>query len=212
MTDFYEKQTQELYDDTSKNVIDPFEIFKNWQAKAEEEEINDPGAMTLATVDENGRPDARILLLKGFDSEGFVFYTNLNSSKGQQLAVNPVAAMLFHWKTLRRQVRIRGAITQVSNAEADAYFASRPRGSQIGAHASNQSHALASRADLIERTSNLTKDFDEENIPRPAHWSGFRLVPDEIEFWKDGESRLHDRMLFLRKDKDRAWTSQRLSP
>lgn len=212
MTENYDKLTQELFDDASKNIVDPFEIFGIWLEKAVESEINDPGAMTLATVDENGQPDARILLLKGFDDEGFVFYTNLQSAKGQQLATNPVAAMLFHWKTLRRQVRIRGNIVQVSNAEADAYFATRPRRSQIGAHASHQSHALSSRDELVKRASTLTKEFDEENVPRPAHWSGFRLVPDEIEFWKDGESRLHDRMLFSRKGKGQAWANQRLSP
>lgn len=210
MTDNYERLTQELYDDTLADVADPMVIFNAWLEKAAASEVNNPEAMSVATVDENGQPDVRILLLKGCDDSGFVFYTNFQSTKAAQLAANPVAALLFHWKTLRRQVRVRGSVTRVSDAEADAYFASRPRGSQIGAHASNQSQPLANRDELVESSAAMTKQFEGQDVPRPAHWSGYRLVPDQIEFWKDGDARLHDRMLFSR-DGD-SWTRKRLFP
>jgi pyridoxamine 5'-phosphate oxidase len=190
-------------------VPDPFEVFDAWFAEAAASEINDPDAMTLATVDAEGMPDARTVLLKGRDEAGFVFYTNLESAKGRELAATPRAALLFHWKSLRRQVRIRGDVAQVSDAEADAYFASRPRGSRLGAWASDQSRPLDSRATLEARVQQQEARFPDE-VPRPPHWSGLRVIPWQIEFWQDGAYRLHDRFLFTRAGD--GWSVQRLYP
>ena len=192
---------------------DPFALFGEWLAEAEGSEPNDPNAMALATVDAAGLPDVRMVLMKGYDAAGFVFYTNLESAKGAELAAHPKAALLFHWKSLRRQVRIRGAVERVTPEEADAYFATRPRGSRIGAWASAQSRPLAERSILEEAVATLTAKYGEDEIPRPAHWSGFRILPVEIEFWHDRPFRLHDRVRFTRAmPGEGAWTRTRLYP
>ncbi|MBB4002977.1 pyridoxamine 5'-phosphate oxidase [Aurantimonas endophytica] len=191
---------------------DPFGLFANWLAEAEASEPNDPNALALATVDETGLPDVRMVLLKDFDAAGFVFYTNFESSKGRQLLASRKAAMCFHWKSLRRQVRVRGPVEVVSEAEADAYFTSRPLGSRIGAWASAQSRPLESRAVLEARVAELGDQYGDSAVPRPPHWSGFRLVPQQIEFWHDGAFRLHDRALFSRDGDAGAWRIERLYP
>jgi pyridoxamine 5'-phosphate oxidase len=191
---------------------DPFEQFRQWFADAETREVNDPNAMTVATADREGRPNARILLLKEFDSQGFVFYTNTQSDKGLELQVNPFAALCFHWKSLRRQVRITGAVQPVTPAEADAYFQSRARGSRIGAWASQQSRPLSDRDTLMAEVARVESKYDGGEVPRPPHWSGFRLVPTRIEFWHDGEFRLHDRFIFTRPHDGADWLVQRLYP
>ena len=190
---------------------DPFDLFEDWFAAATAAEINDPNAMVLATTDADGLPNARTVLLKGRDRRGFVFYTNLTSAKGLELAASGKAALLFHWKSIRRQVRIRGPVTPVSDAEADAYFASRPRGSQIGAWSSDQSQPAADRAALEARVAQRAAEFPGD-VPRPPHWSGLRVTPLVIEFWKDGEFRLHDRFAYTRPDVDGAWSVERLFP
>ena len=177
---------------------DPFTLFDSWFAEAWESEPNDPDAMGLATVGTDGRPSSRMVLLKGHGPDGFVFYTNLDSRKGVELAANPVAALLFHWKSLRRQVRIEGAVSAVSDGEADSYFASRGRDSRVGAWASDQSRPLESR-DLFEARFDEVRDrFEGEDVVRPPRWSGFRLTPERIEFWQDRAHRLHERRLFTR--------------
>lgn len=191
---------------------EPFALFGRWLARAEKSEPNDPNAMTLATVDAEGMPDARMVLLKGFDTAGFVFYTNLESAKGSQLAGQPRAALVFHWKSLRRQVRLRGPIEPVTAEEADAYFATRPRGSRIGAWASLQSRALESRFALEKAVAAFGARYAIGDVPRPAHWSGFRLSPVSIEFWRDRPFRLHDRIQFRRQEEAAAWTRTRLYP
>ena len=191
---------------------DPMQQFDIWFKDAEAHELNDPNAMTVATADANGRPSARILLLKGQDAKGFVFYTNMNSRKGGELQVNPFVSLCFHWKSLRRQVRIEGPIEQVSDNEADSYFNSRARGSRIGAWASQQSQPLADRETLMNAVAELEEKFAGAPIPRPPHWTGQRLMPLQIEFWEDGEFRLHDRFVFQRPAVDDAWSMQRLSP
>lgn len=190
---------------------DPFAHFAAWFAEAEASEPNDANAMTLATADAAGRPSARMVLLKGVDPHGFVFYTNLESRKGLDLADNARAALLFHWKSLRRQVRIEGPAEVVSDAEADAYFHSRPHGSQVGAWASDQSRVLADRATLEARVRDMHGKFQEGSVPRPPHWSGFRVVPAVMEFWQDMPFRLHDRLVFTRTASG-GWTTQRLYP
>jgi len=191
-------------------ATDPFRLFAEWLAEAIASEPNDPNAMALATVDGDGLPDVRMVLLKGFDASGFAFYTNLESRKGEQLLAHPKAALCFHWKSLRRQVRIRGEVHAVTTAEADEYFASRPRLSRIGAWASSQSAPLESRFALEKAVARYTAKFAAGSIPRPPHWSGFRIVPQEIEFWRDGAFRLHDRVRFTRLGD--GWTSARLFP
>lgn len=190
----------------------PFALFAEWLEEAGESELNDPNATALATVDAEGLPDVRMVLLKGFDEAGFVFYTNLESQKGTELLATQKAAMCFHWKSLRRQVRVRGPVSSVSEAEADEYFASRPRGSRIGAWASRQSRPLESRFALEKEVAKYTAKFGVGDIPRPPHWSGFRIAPVYIEFWKDGAFRLHDRIIFQRGSDAEAWTKTRFYP
>ncbi len=192
------------------SIRDPFLLFRTWLKDAEGAELNDPNAMTLATVGEGGRPSARVVLLKGLDDTGFVFYTNTLSRKGVQLGARPVAALCFHWKSLRRQVRVEGEVERVTDAEADAYFASRPRGSRIGAWASLQSQPLDSRSTLENRVSQTEAMYAGREVPRPPHWSGYRIVPDYLEFWQDREFRLHDRITFSRQDD--GWSVGRLYP
>lgn len=198
-------------------AVEPFLLFESWFGEAREKEINDPNAMALATVDASGLPNVRMVLLKGLDAagvgrRGFVFYTNLESAKGQELQANPKAAIVFHWKSLHRQVRARGLISSVSSDEADEYYASRHRTSRIGAWASKQSRPLESRLALEKAVAIETARFGISAIPRPPHWSGFRLTPLEIEFWSDRPFRLHDRVLFRRSTPDENWTKTRLYP
>lgn len=191
---------------------DPFALFAQWFGDASASEINDPEAMTLATVDETGLPDARILLCKGVDARGLVFYGNVESAKGREVAACPRAAALFHWKSLRRQARFRGPVSPLPDAEIDAYFHSRPRQSRIGAWASQQSRPLASRAALEAAVEAAAKRFGDGEIPRPAYWRGWRLEPLQIEFWQDGAFRLHDRVLFARSGVGSPWERRRLYP
>jgi pyridoxamine 5'-phosphate oxidase len=191
---------------------EPFQLFSEWLTEAEAREPNDPNAMALATVDETGLPNVRMVLLKGFDAAGFVFYTNYESRKGREILGVHKAALLFHWKSLRRQVRIRGRVEEVSSAEADAYYASRPRGSRIGAWASRQSRPLESRFALEKAVAEYTLKFGISEIPRPEHWSGFRIVPEVMEFWHDRAFRLHDRIEFTRDGPDKDWSKTRLYP
>jgi len=188
----------------------PIDIFQEWLEEAERAEPNDPTAMSLATVDEAGNPSVRMVLLKGLDERGFAFYTNFESRKGEELLAQPRAALCFHWKSLRRQVRVEGPVEIVSDAEADAYFHGRARVSQIGAAASDQSRPLDSRATLEARVAEIEARLAGAEVPRPANWSGFRVVPQAIEFWKDGAHRLHDRILFRRQGLD--WTAELLYP
>lgn len=196
---------------------EPFRLFEAWLAEATASEINDPNGMALATVDADGLPNVRMVLLKGLDAEGtagrgFVFYTNYESAKGRELLAHPKAALLFHWKSLRRQVRVRGPVTPVTPAEADAYYATRPRLSRIGAWASAQSRPLEGRFALEGAVASYTAKFGIGEIPRPPHWSGFRLMPLEIELWHDRPYRLHDRVVFRRGGEGEAWLKSRLYP
>ena len=193
-------------------MTDPFQQFAEWFREAEAALPVDPNAMVLSTVGPDGRPSSRVVLLKGFDREGFVFYGNLESRKFRDLRAHPWAALNFHWKPLEKQVRIEGRVTQVSAQEADAYFATRPRGSQIGAWASRQSEPLASRAALEAAVKEVEARYGGREVPRPPHWSGFRLDPDRIEFWQAGQFRLHDRLVFRRTSHDTPWTEERLYP
>jgi pyridoxamine 5'-phosphate oxidase len=190
---------------------EPFRLFAEWLEDATRSEPNDPNGLALATADEDGLPDVRMVLLKGFDEHGFVFYTNFESAKGRELLSSMKAAMCFHWKSLRRQVRVRGPVEVVSDQEADAYFATRARGSRIGAWASKQSRPLESRFALEKAVAEYTARYAIGEIPRPPYWSGFRLVPWSIEFWHDRPFRLHDRLLFSRTAKG-DWEKKRLYP
>jgi pyridoxamine 5'-phosphate oxidase len=196
---------------------EPFALFQSWLGEAEAHEPNDPNALALATVDAEGMPNVRMVLLKGLDDpghpqRGFVFYTNLESAKGTELLGSRKAALVFHWKSLRRQVRVRGLVSVVSEAEADAYFATRPRGSRLGAWASQQSRPLESRFALEKAMALVTAKYPLGDIPRPPHWSGFRVTPLEIEFWHDRPFRLHERIVFRRGTVDEGWTKRRLYP
>lgn len=204
--------TDRLFDDADRDTLDPLAIFEAWFAEAGASEPNDPNAMAVATVDADGLPDVRMVLLNARDRRGFVFFTNFDSAKGGQLQARPKAAMVMHWKSLRRQVRARGPVEIVSAEEADAYFATRSRGSQIASSASEQSRPLASRAALLARVEALGAGLGTAAVPRPENWSGFRLVPLAMEFWKDGPHRLHDRVRFTRTAPDRPWDRQRLFP
>ncbi|GGZ41167.1 pyridoxine/pyridoxamine 5'-phosphate oxidase [Asticcacaulis endophyticus] len=194
------------------NVAEPFDLFAEWLKEAGKKEPNDPNAVAVATVDEDGLPDVRMVLLKDFDAQGFVFYTNTHSAKGQQLDQAGKAALLFHWKSLRRQVRIRGLVSRVSDAEADAYFHSRARASQIGAWASDQSRPMADRFALEKRVAELTLKFGVGPIPRPPHWTGYRVAPLTMEFWRDKPFRLHERVQFNRQTVSDSWDKARLFP
>ncbi len=191
---------------------DPFALFAEWLKDAEKSEPNDANAMTLATVDDEGLPNARMVLLKDFDERGFVFYTNYESQKGQELLATLKAALVFHWKSLRRQVRVRGIVEKVTVAEADAYFNSRPRDSRIGAWASAQSRPLEGRFALEASVAMYTARYAIGNVPRPPHWSGFRVRPLSIEFWHDRPFRLHDRVVFRRADPTQGWSKAKLYP
>jgi pyridoxamine 5'-phosphate oxidase len=190
----------------------PLALFADWLAEAEKTEPNDPNAMALATTGAGGLPDVRMVLLKSYDSNGFVFYSNSESAKGLQLAQNMKAALLFHWKSLRRQVRIRGLVEKASDAEADTYFASRALQSRIGAWASQQSRPLESRFALEKAAAKYAAKFALGTVPRPSYWIGYRIVPLAIEFWSDGAFRLHDRIVFTRATADGRWQKQRLYP
>jgi pyridoxamine 5'-phosphate oxidase len=193
-----------------EQTTDPIALFGEWLREAEASEPNDPTAMALATVDESGLPDVRMVLLKEFDADGFVFFTNFESAKGRELIANPKAALCFHWKSLRRSVRVRGNVSQVSEAEADAYFATRPRGSRIGAWASQQSRPLESRFALEKAVATYTAKYGVGTIPRPGYWSGFRVAAEHMEFWADRPFRLHDRLRFERTED--GWQKTRLYP
>ena len=197
--------------DTGLTEPDPFAWFQRWMAEAEASEPSDPNAMTVVTVGEGGKPSARTILLKGIDPRGFVFYTNTLSRKGDELSISPLISLLFYWKSLGRQIRVEGVVEAVTAAEADAYYASRPRISRLGAWASDQSRPLSERAELERRVKHFDEKFPGEDIPRPTHWSGYRVLPDRFEFWQNMPFRLHDRTIFERAS-DGGWISGKLFP
>lgn len=197
-------------DETIFDRLEPVSLFADWLGDARSSEPNDPNAMCLSTVDGDGNPDSRMVLLKDVDDRGFTFYSNEESAKGRQLVANPRAALLFHWKSLRRQVRVRGRVEPVTPAEADAYFASRARESRVGAWASDQSRPLPDRVTLEQAVERETRRFGEGDVPRPEHWTGWRVVPDQVEFWRDRPFRLHDRLRFDRAGAE--WVKTRLWP
>jgi len=192
------------------NTDNPLTLFQEWFDRAAETEINEPTAVTLSTATKAGRPSARMVLLKHYDERGFVFYTNLESRKGLELTENPFAALLFHWKSLRRQIRIEGHCELIGDDEANAYFASRDRGSQIGAWASDQSRTMPGRFELEKQIAKFTAKFGISTVPRPLHWSGYRLLPDNLEFWDDGKFRLHERIVYTKMEDH--WVTNRLFP
>ncbi len=211
-----EAKAQEAFavDDDQGKVFtkdDPLELFADWMALAKKHEANDPNAMSLATVDKTGMPDVRVILLKDLD-EGFVFYTNSASAKGEQLATNAKAALCFHWKSIRRQVRVRGPVEKVSETENDAYFAERSRGAQIGAWASQQSRPMSDETILKTRVEDYEAIYDGREVRRPDFWRGYRVIPHEIEFWVNRPYRLHDRLLFALNEETGAWEQQKLFP
>lgn len=212
MSETFDNPSKELTKDDFTARDEPFQVFAEWLEDAGKAEINDPNAMSLATVDPDGMPNVRMVLLKQADEEGFVFYTNFESQKGTEILSSGKAALCFHWKSLRRSVRVRGLVTPVGADEADDYYASRPRGSRIGAWASKQSRPLESRFALEKEVAKFTAKFGIGDIPRPEHWSGFRLVPLAIEFWHDRPFRLHDRLRFTRERAEDSWSTQRLYP
>ena len=194
------------------DIDDPFELFEKWYVEAKKKEINDPNALALGTASKEGVPSVRMVLLKGFDKNGFIFYTNLNSQKSTEIKSNPNASMCFHWKSLLRQVRIIGEISKVSDADADNYYNSRSYGSRIGAWASNQSSILKSRDELLKSVEEFKKKYpNENNVPRPKHWSGWNLTPHEIEFWLDGKNRIHERLRYTKKNNN-DWEKNLLNP
>ena len=195
-----------------KDRNDPFGLFADWFEDAKKSEPNDPNGMALATVDDEGLPNVRMVLMKDYDERGFVFYTNFESQKGQEILANMKAAVVFHWKTLRRQVRVRGLVEQVTDAEADAYFKSRPRDSKIGAWASQQSRPLTRPFELETAVAMQTARFGIADVPRPPHWSGFRIKPLSMEFWHDRPFRLHDRVVFRREKPEGDWDKAKLYP
>lgn len=207
--------TDYLSDETERDLswidaADPVALFDQWLARAGETEPNDPNAMSLATVDGSGQPDVRIVLLKGLSDAGFAFYTNSRSAKGQQLEGQPRAALCFHWKSQRRQVRVRGRVVDVGADGSDAYFQNRARGSRLSAWASQQSMPAANRDELVAAMAATEARFERQDVPRPPHWYGYRVVPDQIEFWQDGAFRLHDRLVFSRASS--GWEKTRLYP
>lgn len=193
-------------------MTDPFSQFDAWYVEARQSEINDSNAMAVASVDAEGRPSVRMVLLKGYGPDGFIFYTNFEGRKAQHLLANPHAALLFHWKSLRRQIKIEGTVELVDATAADAYFASRSRDSQLGAWASDQSRPLASRDVFMKRYEEVRARYEGQDVPRPPHWGGFRLVPERIEFWQDREHRLHERHVFTRSSPGEPWTEGLLYP
>jgi pyridoxamine 5'-phosphate oxidase len=199
--------------DESHAAANPFDQFKEWWEEATSAEIDEVNAMTLATVDSNGKPSARIVLLKGYTHDGFVFFTNYESAKGQELAANPNAAILFFWKELERQIRIEGTVEKISEADSDAYFYSRPAGSRIGAWVSPQSKVIPGRNFLEENYQRLMLQYPDENqVPRPPHWGGYIVKPESFEFWQGRSSRLHDRLRFTKNNESSQWLRERLAP
>ena len=190
---------------------DPISQFINWLRQAEQAGIPQPNAMTLATSSQQGKPSARIVLLRGVDERGFVFFTNYESRKAQDLEQNPRAALIFYWQLLSRQVRIEGSVQQLEADASDTYFAQRPRGHQIGAHASPQSQVIKDRVFLEQQVNAVTRKFAGQDLPRPLHWGGYRIVPEVLEFWQEGENRIHDRIRY-RRDNDGGWVMERLAP
>jgi pyridoxamine 5'-phosphate oxidase len=207
--DTIQQQSQLTSGDFTEST-EPFELFTTWFDEARTSEPNDPNAMALATVDAEGMPDVRMVLMNGLSPEGFVFYSHINSAKGRELAANPNAALLFHWKSLRRQIRVRGPVSPVSDAEADAYFAGRPKQAQIGAWASKQSQPLESRLAFEKAIALNAAKYAIGDVPRPPGWSGWRIIPQSMEFWHDRPFRLHDRIVFQRDGG--GWTKTRLYP
>ena len=198
-------------DSCFEDLDNPIELFKKWFSRAEENEINDPNAVAVATSDKSNQPNVRMVLLKGLNDQGFVFYTNFNSTKGKELKINQKASMCFHWKSLRRQVRVLGKVEEVTSKEADDYYNSRPYKNRISAWASSQSQPLDKRETFLDKIKEFEKKYpDSNNVPRPPYWSGWRLIPNEIEFWVDGEGRIHERLIY--KNTDGKWSKEILYP